>query len=146
MNCAIEDERSIPYDELAAHYRSVSAIRTAYLRAVDEIIIRRIAGNADSSWMSGPPTTANERCALQKSAHIPNVVLVEPSAGTRKLCRQNTPAEIWPLRAEEAGRGPPNRRSSKVDQKGPVKLARRRREELQDFSGAPERSSNLPRG
>ena len=48
MNGGTEAKRSIPYDELAAHYPSVSAARAAYLRAVKEIIIRKIAGNADS--------------------------------------------------------------------------------------------------
>ena len=100
MNGATEATRSIPYDELAAHYRSVSADRAVYLRAIEEIIIRRIAGNADSLLDVGS-ADGHRAMRIAGLAHISSVVLVEPSAGMRKFCQQNTQAEIWPVRAEE---------------------------------------------
>ena len=100
MNGGTEAKRSIPYDELAAHYRSVSAARAAYLRAVEEIIIRRIAGNA-ASLLDVGSADGHRAMRIAQSAHISNVVLVEPSASMRNLCRQNTQAVVWPLRAEE---------------------------------------------
>lgn len=100
MNGATEGERSIPYDELAAHYRSVSAARAAYLRAIEEIIIQRITGAA-SSLLDVGSADGHRAMRIAESAHISNVVLVEPSAGMRKLCGQRTQAVIWPLRAEE---------------------------------------------
>ena len=100
MNGATEATRSLPYDELAAHYRSVSADRAVYLRAIEEIIIRRIAGNADSLLDVGS-ADGHRAMRIAGLAHISSVVLVEPSAGMRKFCQQNTQAEIWPVRAEE---------------------------------------------
>ena len=70
MNGATEAERSIPYDELAVHYRSVSAARTAYLRAIEEIIIRRIAGNADSLLDVGSADGHRAMRIAAVSAHI----------------------------------------------------------------------------
>ena len=70
MNGETEAKRSIPYDELAAHYRSVSAARAAYLRAVEEIIIRRIAGNANSLLDVGLRRRPSGDAHCTVSAHI----------------------------------------------------------------------------
>ena len=100
MTGANETDRLTPYDELAPSYGFVSAARDAYLRAVDEIIVSRIAGNANSLLDVGS-ADGHRAMRIAKSARISNVILVEPSAGMRNLCLKNTSAEIWPHRAEE---------------------------------------------
>ena len=100
MTGANETDRLTPYDELAPSYGFVSAARDAYLRAVDEIIVSRIAGNANSMLDVGS-ADGHRAMRIADSARISNVILVEPSAGMRNLCLQNTRAEIWPHRAEE---------------------------------------------
>jgi 2-polyprenyl-3-methyl-5-hydroxy-6-metoxy-1,4-benzoquinol methylase len=94
------DPPSTPYDALAANYRSVSAARAAYLDAVEKIVIRLIAPNADSLLDIGSGD-GHRAMRIAMAKNISNVVLVEPSHNMREFCRRNTPARIWSISAEE---------------------------------------------
>jgi|SoiMethySBSTD1v2_1073268.scaffolds.fasta_scaffold554159_2 2-polyprenyl-3-methyl-5-hydroxy-6-metoxy-1,4-benzoquinol methylase len=89
-----------PYDALAAHYRSVSAAKAAYLDAVENIIIQLIAPNAESLLDVGSGD-GHRAMRIATSKHINNIVLAEPSHNMREFCRRNTPATIWSVSAEE---------------------------------------------
>jgi 2-polyprenyl-3-methyl-5-hydroxy-6-metoxy-1,4-benzoquinol methylase len=101
MNSEIEAEKQEPYDALAVHYRAVSEARAAYLNAVERILIQRIPEDA-SSLLDVGAGDGHRTLRLAQARNISNVVLAEPSREMRALCRrQNTGAEIWPVRAED---------------------------------------------
>jgi 2-polyprenyl-3-methyl-5-hydroxy-6-metoxy-1,4-benzoquinol methylase len=100
MEQELQTQPSTPYDALAANYRSVSAARAAYLDAVEKIIVRLIAPDADSLMDVGSGD-GHRAMRIAMSKHISNVVLVEPSHNMREFCRRNTQARIWSISAEE---------------------------------------------
>ena len=100
MHSEIEAEKQAPYDALAVHYRAVSEARAAYLNAVEQILFQRIPKDA-SSLLDVGAGDGHRAMRLAKARNISNLVLAEPSHEMRRLCRQNTDAEIWPVRAEE---------------------------------------------
>ena len=85
------------YDQVAPGYRELSARRRAYLDAVDAEILQRVPQDAQSLIDVG---AGDGRRALQiaASAKIPQVVLVEPSAGMRGLIPSGV--EVWCDQAE----------------------------------------------
>ena len=92
------------YDLVAPGYRELSERRRAYLDAVDAEILQRVPQDAQSLIDVG---AGDGRRALQIAARakIPQVVLVEPSAGMRALIPPGN--EVWDDPMEALPESPP---------------------------------------
>jgi ubiquinone/menaquinone biosynthesis C-methylase UbiE len=85
------------YDALAPYYKSVSMVRTAYLRRIEAIVTSHVR-NARSLLDIGSGDGVRA-LRIARSAGVERVVLVEPSAGMRAQCREK--AEFWECSAAE---------------------------------------------
>src|SRR6266849_2953412 len=87
----------VAYDAFAPHFKSYSETRKRYLRKVEEIVALHL-GNVRSMLDVGAGD-GNRALRIARSANVTRLVLMEPSAGMRALCRQDT--EIWACDALE---------------------------------------------
>src|SRR5215467_3208846 len=72
------------YDIFAKHYGSHSQFRSAYLGAIEDIVMAR-AGNARSVLDAGAGDGLRSR-RIAAGVGAERLVLMEPSAGMRALC------------------------------------------------------------
>jgi SAM-dependent methyltransferase len=92
--------RPSAYDALAPHYREYSKARRAYLLAVDEIVVSRIAGRARSLLDVGAGDGARTD-KIARACRVGRLVLAEPSPVMAGYCRGVRGAEVWQTGAEE---------------------------------------------
>ena len=85
------------YDALADRYHSLLESKSRYLRTIEKLVIANTAGAHSLLDVGAGDGTRTLRIA--QAAAIANVVLVEPSAGMRRQCRQH--AKYWQYRATE---------------------------------------------
>jgi 2-polyprenyl-3-methyl-5-hydroxy-6-metoxy-1,4-benzoquinol methylase len=88
------------YDALAPHFREYCRLRTEYLEAVDQLLIRYISAGADSLLDVGAGDGVRAT-RLAQSRQIQTLVLVDPSDVMAKYCRQLNATEVWCTTAEE---------------------------------------------
>src|SRR5436305_1511969 len=87
------------YELLAPHYRQISEMRAAYLRAVDRVILSRIPPDARSLLDVGSGDGVRAQ-RLAGVAGMARVVLVEPSPAMADWCRATQATEVWQVKAE----------------------------------------------
>lgn len=94
------EARVSAYDVLAPHYRTYSQTKRRYLRAVDELVVSRIAGFARSllDVGAGDGVRAYE---IARACRIESFVMAEPGPVMSEYCRRLAGAEVWQLPAEE---------------------------------------------
>ncbi len=88
------------YDALAPHYRAYSNTKCGYLRAVDEVVLSRLAGGARSLLDVGAGDGARAH-RIARACRVARLVLAEPSPVMAEYCRGVRGAEVWQTAAEE---------------------------------------------
>ncbi len=85
------------YESLAAHYSNISASRSRYLQAVEQIIVAH--GHGAASLLDIGAGNAVRTLRIAAAANIPRVVALEPSAEMRKQIPATL--EVWGCKATE---------------------------------------------
>lgn len=88
------------YDDLAPHYREYSKGRTAYLEAIEKVIIDRTRPGVQTLMDVGAGD-GFRGSRIASATRASRLILVEPSAGMLEQCKQHGGAEVWPLTAEQ---------------------------------------------
>jgi SAM-dependent methyltransferase len=90
------------YDRLAVEYPAFARRRGSYLRAEEDLIVKRVPAGT-SSLLDVGAGDGSRALRIAASARIPRVVLVEPSSGMSRLVP--SAIELWRLRAEDLNAG-----------------------------------------
>ncbi len=89
------------YDALAPHYRAYSQRKSDYLRAVDEIVISRLASAGARSLLDVGAGDGVRAQGIARACRVRRLVLAEPSAVMADYCRRLAGVEVWQAGAEE---------------------------------------------
>ena len=94
---AVELEAVAAYDQLAPHFALIREKRRAYCDAIDRLVVRNLPPQARSLLDVG--SGDGSRAESIASSQLRDVVLLEPSAGMRRLIRPGH--EVWTSRIED---------------------------------------------